>query len=318
MHASTETPAIWPWLLLVHHLPPKPDYLRVKVRRRLERLGALPLKSSVYVLPNREETLEDFQWLAREIVADGGEAVICTASFLAGTNDEAIVAAFRGARASNYAEIAEEARIVSRDSADAVLARLTRRLATVASIDHLESPARADAELAIEAARERVQSATARNASPAAVNTDTVRGRTWITRKGVFVDRIASAWLIRRFIDPEARFAFVSAARYRPQPGEVRFDMFEAEYTHEGDRCTFEVLLASFGLSDSALVRLGEIVHDIDLKDERFGRPETPGVAVVLEGMAAATNDDALRLERGAALFDGLYATFSGGSHART
>ncbi len=108
----------------------------------------------------------------------------------------------------------------------------------------------------------------------------------WVTREGVYVDRIASAWLIRRFIDPEARFKFVTPKGYRPQPGEVRFDMFEAEYTHEGEACTFEILTKRFGLTDSALRAIGEIVHDIDYKEPRFGRPETAGVERLLTGIA--------------------------------
>ena len=135
-----------------------------------------------------------------------------------------------------------------------------------------------------------------------------MRGRTWVTRTGIFVDRIASAWLIRRFIDPEARFKFVPPQGYRPKPGELRFDMFEAEFTHEGNRCTFEVLLERFHLDDPALGVLAEIVHDIDLKDDKFGRDEAPGVAAVVFGIVAAHDDDATRLDRGGALFDDLYA----------
>jgi hypothetical protein len=135
-----------------------------------------------------------------------------------------------------------------------------------------------------------------------------LRGRTWVTRQGIFVDRIASAWLIRRFIDPDARFTFVAPQGYVPAPGELRFDMFQAEYTHEGDRCTFETLLRRFALDDPALVPIAEIVHDIDLKDGKFGREDALGIERVLAGIAAAHADDATRLEHGAALFDGLYA----------
>jgi hypothetical protein len=301
-----------PWLLLIHHLPPKPDYLRVKVRRRLERLGALPVKSSVYVLPLRPDTMEDFVWLAQEIAADGGEATICSASFLVGTGDDALVAAFRAAREADYMEIAATADALPAGGSDAGLERLARRLATVAGIDHFDSPARAAAEQALRAAADRGRGAPADAQVPAVAPTEAPRGRTWVTRAGVFVDRIASAWLIRRFIDPDARFAFVTAARYRPGPDELRFDMFEAEFTHEGERCTFEVLLARFGLHDPALAALGEIVHDIDCKDEKYGRPETAGVAAVLQGIAATTSDDGARIERGATLFDGLYATLGG------
>ncbi len=308
--AQSAAPA---WLLLIHHLPPKPDYLRVKVRRRLERLGAQPVKSSVYVLPLRPETLEDFQWLAHEIRADGGEATICAASFLSGMSDDDLIASFRSARDSDYADIASAAAAVDHDAAEAVLTRLAKRLTSAAGVDHFASPTRAEAERALEAAEHRVRGASPQVATMAGAPGDMPRGRTWVTRSGVFVDRIASAWLIRRFIDPDARFAFVAAARYRPAPNELRFDMFDAEFTHEGDNCTFEVLLARFGLTDPALATLAEIVHDIDLKDEKFGRPETPGVSAMLEGIAATTSDDAARLDRGAQLFDGLYAALGVG-----
>ena len=298
-----------PWLLLIHHLPPKPDYLRVKVRRRLERLGALAVKSSVYVLPMRDETLEDFQWLAREIVSEGGQATVCGASFLEGTSDEEVEAEFVAARGADYAEIARAADDAANE---ADVARLARRMAAVAAVDWFDASARAEAERSLRAAEERVRGPSADARAAAAGRRDAPRGATWVTRAGVFVDRIASAWLVRRFIDPEARFAFVAGARHRPKAGEVRFDMSEAEFTHEGDRCTFEVLRDRFALRDDALDALGEIVHDIDLKDEKYGRAEAAGVAAVLQGIAATARDDAERIERGAALFDGLYASLGG------
>jgi hypothetical protein len=239
------------WLLLIHQLPPKPDYLRVKMRRRLSRMGAALLKSTVYVLPNGAEAVEDFTWLAREIQTAGGSAMVCEAHFVEGVSDEEIEAMLHAESAGAEAE------------------------------DGQEGP-------------EKV-----------------APGRTWVTREGVFVDRIGSAWLIRRFIDPKARFKFVPARGYRPEPGELRFDMYQAEYTHEGERCTFQTLLARFGLEDPALEAVGEIVHDIDCKDEQFGRPETQGVARLLRGIADDTPEDPERLQRGARLFDDLYAAFS-------
>jgi hypothetical protein len=137
-----------------------------------------------------------------------------------------------------------------------------------------------------------------------------MRGRTWVTRQGVYVDRIASAWLIRRFIDPEARFKFVPAKGYTPAPGELRFDMFEAEYTHRGDRCTFEVLLERAGLEDPALQAIAEIVHDIDLKDAKYGRDEAAGIASLITGIARAHPQDEERLAQGSAVFENLYASF--------
>jgi hypothetical protein len=137
-----------------------------------------------------------------------------------------------------------------------------------------------------------------------------VRKRTWVTRKGIHVDRMASAWLIRRWIDPEAQFKFVPAKGYQPARGELRFDMFEADFTHEGDRCTFEVLIERFALSDPALHPIAEIVHNIDLKDARFERPEAAGIDRLVAGIAMAHKDDGARLERGVAVFDDLYEYF--------
>jgi hypothetical protein len=121
---------------------------------------------------------------------------------------------------------------------------------------------------------------------------------------------MASAWLIRRFIDPDARFKFVRGHAYEPQEGEVRFDMFEAEFTHEGDLCTFEVLVRGFRIRDPALRHVAEVVHDIDLKDGKFARPEAAGLAHLLAGIAVRQADDVARLGDGGAVFEALYAGF--------
>lgn len=143
-----------------------------------------------------------------------------------------------------------------------------------------------------------------------AAELDGLAGRVWVTRRGVRVDRIASAWLIRRWIDADARFKFVAGTGYEPGNGEVRFDMFEAEFTHDGERCTFEVLAALAQPKDSALREIAEIVHDLDLKDAKFGRPETAGIANLINGIVAGSDDDEARLRRGAQLFDDLYRSF--------
>jgi hypothetical protein len=140
---------------------------------------------------------------------------------------------------------------------------------------------------------------------------EVVAGRTWVTREGVHVDRIASAWLIRRFIDPQARFKFVPSRGYVPRKGEIRFDMADAEYTHVGDDCTFQTLVRRFGLKKRSLRTIGEIVHDIDCKDELFARPETSGVESVIRGLVRSSPDDETRIERGAAILDDLYANFA-------
>jgi hypothetical protein len=293
-----------PWLLLIHQIPPKPDYLRVKIGRRLQRIGAVPVKNSVYVLPDAEAQAEDFQWVRTEIVDGGGDAVIWRAEVVAGLDDDAVRALFRDARAPEYAEIATSAADAS--GADAVT-RLRRRLAAVRAIDFFDAPERASAEQAVDALEAQIRPATAATSGGRAIPAE-YRACTWVTREGIFVDRIASAWLIARFIDPAARFRFVPASGYRPRKGELRFDMYDAEFTHVGDACTFEVLLDRFALDDPALGAIAEVVHDIDLKDAKFAREEAPGIERVLAGIARANPDDAARLERGRQLFDELYA----------
>jgi len=128
-------------------------------------------------------------------------------------------------------------------------------------------------------------------------------GRIWVTRPGVHVDRMASAWLIRRFIDENAKFRFGGK-------GGVPFDMQGGHFTHDAERCTFEVLRDRFGISDKAVRTIGEIVHDIDLKEETFGREETAGVAALVAGIALAHRDDKERIARAAQLFDELYEFF--------
>jgi hypothetical protein len=303
-------PAAARWLLLIHQIPPKPDYFRVKVRRRLQRLGAVALKNSVYVLPASEESLEDFQWLAREIVDDGGEATVCESAFVEGMTDDAMRQLFRDTCDEAYRAIAHEARAVGRveGSPPAELARLKQRLAETQRVDFFEASARRDAADAVGELERASRPQPERGA--AGETAQVQRGRTWVTRRGVHVDRMASAWLIRRFIDPDARFLFVDPKEHRPRADQVRFDMFDAEYTHEGDRCTFETLLLRFGLRDRALRPIAEIVHDIDCKDYKFGREETAGVASLIAGIARAHEADVNRIERGCAVFDDLYASF--------
>ncbi|MBI3709916.1 MAG: chromate resistance protein [Proteobacteria bacterium] len=312
------------WLLLIHQIPPKPAYLRVKVWRRLQRLGAAALKNSVYVLPARDSTLEDFQWVRREIVDEGGDATICAARFVDGLSDEQVQALFHAARDSEYGQIVDEARRLGESFVEGValdaersaeltghLGRLKRRLRETAAIDFFGAPGHEAAEALISGLEARLGAAQA--PTPRSGGSELHKapsGAVWVTRQGIHVDRIASAWLIRRFIDRRANFVFVAAKTYRPKPGELRFDMFEAEYTHEGERCTFEVLLDRFGLDDFALRAIAEIVHDLDLKDGKFGRPEVAGVDRVVAGITLAHKDDTARLERGAAVLDDLYEYF--------
>jgi hypothetical protein len=312
------------WLLLIHQIPPKPAYLRVKIWRRLQGLGAVAIKNSVYVIPRSDQTLEDFQWVLREIVQAGAEASICAASFVEGLTDEQVETLFRTARDADYAEITEEAETVlgaappsasmtdeDRSGLEAALTRLKKRFSGVSKVDFFGTPSRESAVTLLEKIEFRLAESRSRTDTESkALDTSDLtqfRGRTWVTRKGVYVDRIACAWLILRFIDPDASFRFVSERGYRPKTGELRFDMFEGEFTHQGDLCSFEVLVQRFGVKDKALVEIGKIVHDLDLKETKFRKPETAGISALLDGIVSSRKPDEARLDRGSAMFDDLY-----------
>ena len=315
--SSTSRPS---WLLLIHQLPAQPAYFRVKIWRRLQAMGAVAMKGSVYALPWNDQTQEDFRWLVQEIIAGGGEATLCEARFIDGLSDQQMRALFDAARDADYDAVAGEAGALAdelaaqpdkRAEGQRQLARLRRQLAQIVEIDFFGANGRQAAEAALVGLEARLAEPTLDLTRKEALIGDEalggLQGRTWVTREGVHVDRIASAWLVRKFIDPQASFKFVPSKGYVPQPGEVRFDMFEAEFTHVSDRCTFEVLLERAQLDDPALRAIGEIVHDVDLKDGKFGREETPGIAGLIAGITLAHPNDEQRLTRGAAVLDDLY-----------
>ena len=303
------TPAIQQnWLLLLHQIPPSPPYFRAKVLRQLNQLGALPIKNSAYLLPETDENREDFEWLRSQISKEGGEAWLFPTATPAGMAREAIESAFRALRADDYKQLLDQATdlLKREDRAETEWRRLKRRFDEVRQIDFFACEGRGE----VENIMEKIESLLHGPATATAVKPDLaeLRGRTWVTRRGVKVDRIASAWLIRGFIDPYAKLRFVDPDQYQHQPGEIRFDMFEGEFTHEGDLCTFEALLRHAKLSDQALDAIAEIVHDIDLKDTKYQRPETGGIAAMIMGLVALHASDERRIEEGARIFEAAYA----------
>ena len=312
------------WYVLVHQLPPTPLYLRAKIRNRLAGVGAISLKNSVYVLPAREDGLEDLQWIAGEAIAGGGSAYVCRAEFLAGVTNDDLVGAFRAQADAAFKPIAQDAAALLRQRRaakgskasspvfDSAVQRLRKKFEQVARVDFFESAGGREVTAMLRALEPRPR------ASTVGIKGDYV-GRVWVTRHGPKVDRMASGWLVRRFIDPAARFRFIDPARDQRRPAEVTFDMVGGDFTHDGDRCTFETLLSKFNLGgDAALRAIGEIVHDIDLKDDRFGRPETPGVRLLVDGVVKARAEDDGRMQRGAEVFDDLYASLGGAASTST
>ncbi len=312
-----------PWYVLIHHLPPKPTYLRVRIRRLLDRIGAVAVKNTVYVLPKSDDAQEHFQWILREVTQAKGEATVFEARFVEGLRDAEVRHLFKDARDVDYRQLIQMTRkslsglpsgalsnkVRSRVKSD--LRRLQRRLQEIISLDFFGGHNRQAAELVLGSLEHRLRSANGtKEKRRFAARPEEYRGRTWVTREDIHVDRMASAWLIRRFIDPKARFRFVPKRDYSPQKGELRFDMFEGEFTHEGDLCTFEVLVKRLNLQDPGLVPIQEMVHDIDLKTDKFGRPETRGLEQIIRSIPAAHGPDPDRLARASALLDDLYESF--------
>jgi len=308
------------WLLLVHQLPPRPTNARVKTWRRLQALGAVALRNSVYVLPNTEACREDLEWMKSEIQGLRGEATVFAADSIDAFSNDEVIAAFRAAREPDYAALVRDAGAMTgaagKRSARARrppdLARRARQLRDrLNALDAIAyfPPANRDEAAAAVAHAERL--AEGRESPPAGDRLDVSRylKRTWVTRPRPGIDRMASAWLIRRFIDPRARFAFSET----PPAGNtaIAFDMYGVEFSHSDRGCTFETLAARFGIAAPAVERIAQIVHDLDLKESRYGAPEAPAFARLVDGFRAMYGDDAELLDHGMTVFEALYQSFS-------
>jgi len=306
-----------PWLLLLHQLPAHPVSVRVKTWRRLRQLGAVAVKNSVYALPNRQETREDFEWVRKEIVEAGGQATVFQASTIDSLSSDDLREAFRREREKDYRALTRSVSKLARGAGRArrdprafakVLRAWRERLSAIEGLDYFGAGGRDEARAAVsrlEALSTNAQPADRNVAAGGTLDPAAFQQRRWLTRARPGIDRMASAWLIRRFLDPRAVFVFAAPDGPR-DAGVVTFDMFEGDFTHEGDRCTFEVLCSRFALVEPGLRRIAEIVHDLDLKDSRFGRPEVV-LGTLVDGLQKLHESDDDLLEQGIALFEALY-----------
>jgi hypothetical protein len=316
MTKLTATGAPLRWLVLAHQLPTKLAYQRVKVWRSLQAVGALNLKNAFYVLPATAEARTAFVRILQDVEQAGGEGILSEAELVAGMRDDEMRRLFNNARESDYRDVAANIRKLlqgkgrSRKSpleASPVLVKLRQRLADLRRIDFFDASGRA----AAEALFTRLEHSHLVRQKPSAKDgARSLNGKTWVTRQDIHVDRIACAWLITRFIDSEARLKFVAGGVYTPGPDEYRYDMKDGEFTHEGEDCSFEVLLRRARIQDPAVRTIGEVVHDIDIQDGKFGRPQTAGIAHVVSGICRMQSSDEARVEKGRELFDGIYEQF--------
>ena len=304
------------WLFLLFNLPAKQSSERVKVWRRLKKFGAVQLKTSTYVLPDEPIQYERFQWLAKEIVDTGGEATLVRVKDIEGMPYAAVVALFNEARARDYDEIFEpltdlikdrKARKASAETFASELEKVRRRFQEIQEIDYFQS-SRGEDLRALFLKAELLGSPQKKPETKARLRTADYRGKTWITRPRPEIDRVGSAWLIRKFIDSDAKFVFANTPAAAPQA--IPYDMFEVEFSHQADHCTFETLIERFGIRDRAVLRIAELIHDADLEDEKFHRVEGFGVEQIFKGWAKQGLTDQGILSKGFECFDALYAQF--------
>ncbi len=297
------------WLGLSYTLPSaSASSRRVAVWRRLQKLGAVSPTGSLYLLPTGEENAEALGWLAQEIEDGGGEALVLRVDRFEGEAEARLIELFRASRDEDYRKIAAEAEEalepIGQEGLRERLEKLRRRFGEAARIDFFQAPEGPRAAAALE----RIEAALGRGAGTSrevpAAERSRYQGRRWVTRPHPHVDRLACAWLIRRFVDPAAEIRYAET----PTEGEISFDMRNAEFGHRGNLCTFETMLAAFGLEgDPALAALAAIVHEIDLRDGA-ARPESPGIDAILHGWSTAGWPDPELERHGRALFEGLYA----------
>ena len=305
------------FLLLIVSLPPSPSSLRVRVWRRLRALGAVALKRTVYLLPDTPDNYEQFQWLGQEIQRERGETILLRVDQIENMSRADIVRLFHEARDPEYRQLATRYRklmqTLERKSAaanarvDRDLSQLQKDFEKLRELDFFDAPGRAEVERLREAIdmRKRPSEESTRRDKPT-LDLRALRGRRWVTRPRPHVDRIASAWLIKRFIDPEATFLFASPQEFPSDA--IPFDTPGAELSHYGNHCTFETLVRRAGLRDRRLTQLAEIIHEADLRDGQFPRDEARGIDLAIRGFLAAHPDDHEVLTHGLALFEGLYA----------
>ena len=294
-----------PWLLLTFTLPVKRASQRVQVWRKLQRHGAVPLGNSGYLLPNGPPNQEKFEWLATAIRKHGGDASVVTVHSIDNLSSPQLVARFAEARAAEYQPMIRELQKLStappHRRALARVSRLRARFREIAEVDFFGSPLKKR----VQQLFERIDTHPATDRQVAKIKRSDYLGRVWVTRPQPGIDRSASAWLIRRFIDKNSRFAF--AVEEKVPLKAVPFDMFRGGFRHRGEDCTFETLQKTFGIRDRRVSAIAEIIHDADLFDEKFGRKEGFGIDAVLQGWAKQGVPDKALIERGIALIEALY-----------
>lgn len=317
------------WLLFFYSVPARPVSSRMRLWRRLSKTGAVQLKGSVYILPDTEEHYELCQWLVSEVISMGGEGTFAKVDRIETMDSSEIAEIFNAQREKDYHSIKKglediEQRLSSiKKGTEAqevtglreTFNKLQKEFGEIRRLDFFSSKAGDELSMRIKAISAEVTGIS--KAEPRGRKTELLpkrvrdyQHRIWVTRKRPFVDRMSSAWLIRKFIDKDAQFRFIHDMDMKGlEKSLVTFDMQGGEFTHIGDNCTFEVIVKAFGLKDRAARKIAEIVHELDIKDDKFSNPETKGIGDILSGIRATAKEDVDALEKGMAVFEMLYAS---------
>ncbi len=317
------------WLLFFYSIPSKPVASRMKIWRKLTRAGALPFKGAVYVLPDNEENHEYFQWLVSEVATTGGEGAFVKVEKVETANNEEIIRLFNEQREKEYQRVEKtleeiERRLAGIKKGGAIPSKkkllkqfsiMMREFDEIRKIDFFSSRRgevvkRRAKIMGLEIKRITGPEIKKQQAVIVPKSVKDYQGKVWVTRKNPFVDRMASAWLIKRFVDKEAVFQFMEEREMANLDNHmILFDVRGGEFTHVEDMCTFEIILKSFGLKDKGLKKVAESVHEIDLKDGKYDSPEAKGIEKILTGIRKAGKNDTEILEKGMAIFEMLYAS---------
>jgi hypothetical protein len=314
------------WLLIFYSVPSHPVSNRMKIWRKLSKAGAVQLKGAVYILPATEEHEEFLHWLIGEVKSMGGDGAFVRSAEIQSIEEGDIRQLFLSQAEQEYRGFERKFETLERKvqsirkgakrDENAPLAdhagKFARELDDIRRRDFFLSPVGVEMAKRMQALKASLKGIGGGEAAPLGAITprrgQDYQGRTWFTRKKPFIDRMASAWLIRRFVDTKAAFKFISESELAAiGRNAVTFDIREGEFTHIGDLCTFEVLVKSFGIRDKAVRRIAEIVHDLDVKDDKYGNPEGTGIEEILMGIRKTEKNDGDALERGMAVFEMLY-----------
>jgi hypothetical protein len=317
------------WLFFFYTLPSKPVRNRMTIWRKLLKAGALPFKGSVYILPYTKDHHEFFTWLISEVISLKGEGSFVRAEKLETDDNQQLIGLFNKQRETTYQPILSEIDEIERklssikmggDSRDwkkliNQIRQVQRDFEEIKKIDFFFSKRGLEASEKLASIVTTVSGLAAtgtanHTVSIAPARIEDYQHKTWATRKRPFVDRFASAWLIKKFIDKNASFSFIDEKHLDTMGNDlISFDIRGGKFTHAGDLCTFEVLMKSFGLKDKTMKKIAEIIHELDLKDDKFRNPEAKGIEDILSGIRKTARNDYESLERGMAIMEMFYVS---------